>query len=104
MKNLASIVVCHECALGLDKALDMVKGPTIISCVIKALCAWWQCLLGLVAFLPSIVSIRWGGGITFLFGFSFYANAKGNDWPLNFEETFYINEVSRISSTKDNII
>jgi len=39
LKNSALIVVCQECALGLDKALDMVKGPTIISCVIKALCA-----------------------------------------------------------------
>ncbi len=38
LKNSALIVVCQECALGLEKTLDMVKGPTIISCVIKALC------------------------------------------------------------------
>jgi hypothetical protein len=72
------IVVCQECALGLNKTLDMVKEPTIISCVIKVLCAWCQCLLGLVVFLPFIVSIRWHGGLTFLFGFNFYANSKIN--------------------------
>jgi hypothetical protein len=54
--------------------------------------------------LPSIVSIKRDGGTTFLFGFSFYANAKGNYWPLNFEKKFYKSEISRISSSKDNII
>jgi hypothetical protein len=54
--------------------------------------------------LPSIVSIRQDGQTTFLFGFSFYANSKDNDWPLNLEKTFYKSEISRILSIKDNII